>query len=80
MRDFLKRKKPRMGWESNSLGKKVEIKKEGDHSYVLIFKKEPEGKEKRGHHDGRGKRTPSSLNLAPTIFQPRTSSWIAHNG
>ena len=55
-----------MGRGIDSLGKKAEIKKEEAHSYMLIFKKEPEGRKKRGHHDGGEKRTSSSLNLAPT--------------
>ena len=43
--------------------------------YVLIFKKEPEGREKRGHHDGGGKRTPLLVksctykSLVGTIFE-----------
>jgi len=44
----------------------VEVTKKETQFYVLIFKKEPEGSEKREHLDGGGLRRAPSLNLAPT--------------
>ena len=52
------------------------VGKTGAHLYVLIFKKELEGRAKRGDHEGWGQEAPSPLNIAPTKAQFRQEKEI----
>jgi hypothetical protein len=48
------------------MGLNGRVGKIGDHLQILTFEKESEERGKREFLDGREKRTPSLLNLAPT--------------
>jgi hypothetical protein len=42
------------------------VRKTGAHLYLPIFKKELEGRAKRGDHEDNGQEAPTPLNIAPT--------------
>ena len=51
------------------------VRKTAAHLYLPIFKKELEGRAKRGDHEDNGQEAPTPLNIAPTKSENETISW-----
>ncbi len=54
-----------MGEAGCSMGLIGRVRETGAHLYLPIFKKELEGRAKRGGHEGGGQEAPTPLNIAP---------------